>query len=76
MYIINAILAVLVFIVFVSGILVSVTIFTNISTVNRAVWAIIHRKAALLMFILIIAHALLNIKMIKSHCKRICNLKK
>lgn len=70
-YCINVLLAVLVCIIFISGILISVTIFTNISTVNRSVWAFIHRKAAFITFILTIIHASLNIKMIKYHCKNI-----
>ena len=69
-YCINVLLAILVCIIFISGILVSVTIFTNISTTNRGTWAFIHRKASFITFILMIVHALLNIKMIKSHCKR------
>lgn len=75
-YCINVLLAILVCIIFISGILVSVTIFTNISTANRGTWAFIHRKAALITFILIIVHALLNIKMIKSHCKKMYKLVK
>ena len=75
-YCINVLLAILVCIIFISGILVSVTILTNISTANRGTWAFIHRKAALITFILIIVHALLNIKMIKSHCKKMYKIVK
>lgn len=75
-YWINVLLAILVCIIFISGILVSVTIFTNISTANRGTWAFIHRKAALITFILIIVHALLNIKMIKGHCKKMYKIVK
>lgn len=75
-YWINVLLVILACIVFISGILVSVTIFTNISTANRGTWAFIHRKAALAIFILIIIHALLNIKMIKSHCKKMYKIVK
>ena len=75
-YWINVLLAILVCTIFISGILVSVTIFTNISTANRGTWAFIHRKAALITFILIIVHALLNIKMIKGHCKKMYKIVK
>ena len=75
LYCTNVILTLLVLIVFVSGILVSVTIFTNISAINRSVWVLVHKRSAILLVITIAIHILFNIKMIKAYCKKMCKYK-
>lgn len=60
----NMILAVLVTVTVVSGLLVSVTIFRNITTENRELWANVHKISALLTFIGISIHVGLHWKMI------------
>lgn len=75
LYCINVILILLTLIVFVSGILVSVTIITNISAVNRSAWILVHKRSAILLVITIAIHILFNIKIIKAHCKKMCKYK-
>lgn len=75
LYCINMVLILLTLIVFVSGILVSVTIITSISVVSRSAWILVHKRSAILLLITIVIHILSNIKMIKAHCKKLCKYK-
>ncbi len=68
LYGVNLLLGLSFFSALISGILVSVTILTNISVFNRDLWAMIHRKSALITFILIVIHVVMNYKMIKAYC--------
>lgn len=62
--ILNIVLAVLTVLLIVSGILVSVTIFKDIAAENRDLWACIHKRLALLLFVCISIHIGLHWKMI------------
>ncbi len=68
LYGINVLLLISFFVALISGILVSVTILRKIYITHRELWAIIHRKSALLTFILIIVHGIMNYKMMKAYC--------
>lgn len=71
-YAMNLLLLIMFVIVLVSGILVSVTILTNIRTGNRMFYAVVHRKSALITFILVIVHGVMHGRMLKGHCMRMC----
>ena len=73
--ILNVILAVLTILLVVSGILISVTIFTDIAAENRELWANIHKKSALLLFICISVHVGLHWKMIMFGFKNMFKIK-
>lgn len=71
-YAINLLLLIMFVIVFVSGIVVSVTILTNIRTDNRTFYAVVHRKSALITFILAIVHVVMHGRIIKGYCMKMC----
>ena len=73
--ILNVILAVLTILLVVSGILISVTIFTDIAAENRDLWANIHKKSSLLLFICISVHVGLHWKMIMFGFKNMFKIK-
>ena len=75
-YFINIILGLLVLVIFISGILISVTIFKDISSTNRQAWAFIHRKASLIALILCLVHVYLHMNFIKSYLIRMFKCKK
>lgn len=73
--VLNLVLAILTVLLVVSGILISVTIFTNIAAENRELWANIHKKSALLLFICISIHIGLHWKMIMYGFKNMFKIK-
>lgn len=73
--VLNMVLAVLSVLLIVSGILVSVTIFKDIAAENRQLWAIIHKRAGLLLFVCIAIHIGLHWKMIMFGFKNMFKLK-
>ncbi|MDO5517045.1 MAG: DUF4405 domain-containing protein [Clostridium sp.] len=69
-YALNMILCLLILLVIVSGMMISVTIFTQISWGNRALWANVHKIASLSAFICISIHVGMHWKYIMSGFKR------
>lgn len=74
-YVLNVILCGLILLIVASGMLISVTIFTQVSAENRALWADIHKISSLLAFICISIHVGLHWNMIMAGFKKMFRIK-
>lgn len=73
--ILNILLMILTVLLIVSGILVSVTMLRDIAAENRPLWASIHKKSALLLFICVSMHIGLHWKMVMYGFGRLFRIK-
>lgn len=69
-YCLNVLLCLLILLIVISGIMISVTIFTHISTENRLLWANVHKIASLLAFICISIHVGMHWRFIMAGFKK------
>ena len=75
-YALNVLLCLLILIIVISGIMISVTIFTQISAGNREIWANVHKTASLSAFICISILVGLHWKMVMAGFKKMFRIKK